>query len=126
MWSMYLWRQEVCVCVCEFRYFSPSTWALVYNSDLDMMGRQAHSHNQLTHVVDWQLECPDVLHVGVGVGGGGGSQACTMADSTVTTLLRSLPLPDPISHSHSGLPILHRVAVEEPAVHTTFKVFPML
>ncbi|CAL8358715.1 unnamed protein product [Lota lota] len=28
-----------------------------------MTGRRANSHNQLTHLVDWQLEGPDVLQV---------------------------------------------------------------
>ena len=96
--------------------------AFVHNSDLVMTGRRADRHNQLTHVVDWQLECPDVLQMGEG---GGGSQAGTMAVSTVTTLVRSLPLPDPISCSHSGLPILPRVAASSPSwVSITPSILP--
>ena len=96
--------------------------AFVHNSDLVMTGRRADRHNQLTHVVDWQLECPDVLQM---VEGGGGSQAGTMAVSTVTTLVRSLPLPDPISCSHSGLPILPRVAASSPSwVSITPSILP--
>ena len=60
----------MCVYVCVSSDILALQWALVYNSDLDMMGRRADSHNQLTHVVDWQLGCPDVLQVGEGGGGG--------------------------------------------------------